>query len=35
MMSYGPLVKYGLIVAAFLAFCVGLIAYGSHRKQLE
>jgi hypothetical protein len=35
MMSYGPLVKYGLIVAAFLAFCVGLIAYGSHRKQQE
>lgn len=32
---YGPLIKYGLIVLAFIAFCVGLIAYGEHRTQLE
>lgn len=29
------LIKYGVIVIAFLALCVGLISYGSHRKQLE
>lgn len=30
-----PLIKYAVMVVAFVAFCVGLIAYGSHRKQLE
>jgi hypothetical protein len=34
-MGYGPLIKYGLIVLAFAAFCLGLIAYGEHRKQIE
>lgn len=34
-MGYGPLIKYGLIVLALAAFCVGLIAYGEHRKQIE
>lgn len=32
---YGPLIKYGAIGIAFLMFCAALIAYGSHRKQLE
>lgn len=35
MLNYGPLIKWSLIVAAFAAFCVGLIAYGEYRKQLE
>lgn len=34
-MSYGPLIKYGLIVAAVLAFCGALILYGSRLKQQE
>ena len=34
-MGYGPLIKYGLIVVAFLAFCAGLIYYGETRKQME
>lgn len=34
-MGYGPLIKYGLIVLALAAFCLGLIAYGEHRKQIE
>jgi hypothetical protein len=32
---YGPLIKYGLMLLAFVGFCVALIAYGEHRKQLE
>lgn len=31
----GTLIKYGLAFAAFVAFCVALIGYGEHRKQLE
>lgn len=34
-MGYGPLIKYGLIVVAFLTFCAGLILYGENRRQLE
>lgn len=34
-MSYGPLIKYGLILLVFVVFCLGLIAYGEHRKQIE
>ena len=32
---YGPLIKYGIMIALAVSLCVGLIAYGSHRKQLE
>ena len=34
-MGLSPLLKYGLMLAAFLAFCAGLILYGEHRKQIE
>lgn len=29
------LIKYGIGLALFLSFCLGLIVYGEHRKQLE
>jgi hypothetical protein len=32
---YGPLIKYGAMAVAFVGFCLGLILYGEHRRQLE
>ena len=29
------LIKYGLAILAAVSFCVGLILYGEHRKQIE